>query len=190
MTDNPLSERKQSLEEEYFRKQNEEKLGKLRATQARDSERERMASVSGVTDTATLDRLIDSGLTAETIPALALAPLVAVAWADHRLEPKERDAVLSEAAASGLEPGTPGHGILEGWLQQAPDGGLMATWRDYVQGLAASLPPEGRRDLRESILARAKAVAASAGGGFAGLGSKVSSEEEKALKAIETALPD
>jgi len=39
----------------------------------------------------------------ETVLALQLVPLAAVAWADGKIEPREREAVLKAAAAQGIE---------------------------------------------------------------------------------------
>lgn len=188
MDGNSLEDRKNTLEEEFFRKQNAAVIAKLRATQERTQAREAIAATSGITDPATLDRLIDQGLTAASVAAVALVPLVAVAWADRKVEEKERRAVLDEAAKSGLTAGTAGYDLLDGWLRAAPPASLLDTWADYTGALAASMEPGDRREFRETLLARAKAVATAAGGGIAGLGSKVSDAEQRVLRSVEDVL--
>lgn len=184
----PLDERKNALEEEFFRKENAAVIARLRATQERGQQREAMAATSGITDTAVLDRLIDQGLTAASSAAVALVPLVAVAWADRKLEESERRSVLAEAARAGIAADTPGYELLDGWLRQAPPPSLLATWAEYAQALASNMEEGDRGTFRDTIIARAKAVATAAGGGFAGLGSKVSDAEQAVLRTIEETL--
>lgn len=186
MADDALRERGNSLEEEFFRKQNAELMEKMRSSQAKDEVRRQMAAVVGVEDPALIDQLIDHGVTPSTFAALSLAPLVAVAWADRRLEDKERKAVLEEAASSGVEAGGAEYGLLEGWLAEQPPASLMSTWASYARSVSESLGEEQRREFREAILGRANAVA-NAAGGFAGRGKK-SPEEERVLNSIESAL--
>ena len=183
-----MEERGNSLEEEFFRKQNAELLEKMRGAQEREAARQLMMEASGIKDDAVIDRLIDEGVTPSSVAALSVAPLVAVAWADRKLEDKERRAIIEGAESAGIAAGTPGHDLLESWLTTQPPASLMETWKGYAQWLTADLADTERRELRETILARAKAVANAAGGGFAGLGSKLSDVERKTLDEIEQAL--
>lgn len=186
VADDSLRERGTSLEEQFFRRQDAELVERLRAGQARDEMRNQMAAVSGVQDSALLDRLLEHGVTPATFAALALAPLVAVAWADRRLEDKERKAVLQEAASSGVQAGSAEYGLLEGWLAEAPPATLMSSWSEYARVLSETLGAEERQEFREALLHRANAVA-DAAGGFAGRGKK-SPEEQRVLDVIESAL--
>ncbi|MFN0146125.1 MAG: hypothetical protein ACKVT1_06410 [Dehalococcoidia bacterium] len=188
MDKGPLDERKNALEEEFFRKENAAVIARLRATQERGQQREAMAATTGISDPTVLDRLIDQGLSAASSAAVGLVPLVAVAWADGKLEENERKAVLAESANSGLAAGTPGYELLEGWLGQAPPPSLLATWAEYARALASNMEAGDRRTFGDTLLTRAKAVATAAGGGFAGLGSKVSGAEQTVLKTIEETL--
>jgi hypothetical protein len=186
MPDDALRERGNSLEEEFFRRQNAELVERLRSNTAREETRSQMAAASGVEDPALLDQLLEHGVTPASFAALTLAPLVAVAWADRRLEEKEKRAVLDEAGSSGLQAGSPAYDLLERWLAVEPPPSLMAAWSGYARDLAASLGIEQRREFREALLSRANAVA-NAAGGFAGRG-KTSQEERRVLDAIEDAL--
>ena len=186
----PLDERRNTLEDEFFRKHSAEVTARLRSTHQRAAARQAMAGSSGISDEAVLDRLIDEGLTPASVAAVALAPLVAVAWADRKLEEKERQAVLAEAAKSGLTADTAGYELLESWLREAPPPSLLAAWREYAGALASSMDANARRELREALVGRAKAVATAAGGGFAGFGSKVSDAEQAVLRSVEDALAD
>ena len=186
----PLGERRKSLEEEFFARQNAELVGKLRVERERAETRALMAEASGIDDADALDRLIDQGVTPATVAALSLAPLVAVAWADRKLEDKERRAVLDGAAAAGVQVGTAAYELLEGWLNQPPPPSLMQTWSDYTRAIASGLTAEQRRELRETLVGRARKVGEAAGGGFAGMGSKLSDAEQATLRDIEAALAD
>ncbi len=186
MADDPLRERGNSLEEEFFRKQNAELVERLRSTKAKDAARSEMAAASGVEDGALIDQLLEYGVTPATFAALTLAPLVGVAWADRRLEEKEKAAVLQEAASSGLRTGSAEYDLLEDWLEHEPPASLMVTWSAYARALTETLSADQRRDFREALLRRANAVA-NAAGGFAGRGKK-SPEEQRVLDSIASAL--
>jgi hypothetical protein len=183
-----FEERGNALEEEFFRKHNAELLARLRESKSKDEARELMAAASGIRNEAVLDQLIAHGMSPATVAALALAPLVAVAWADRKLEEKERRAVLAEAAEAGVSEGSPGFELLQSWLNQAPPPALLTTWSDYARELAGGLDGEQRREFRETLVRRARGVATAAGG-FAGVGSKVSGAEQEVLDTIESALP-
>lgn len=182
-----MEERGNTLEEEFFRKQNAELLEKMRVSREAETTRQTLADATGIKDEAVLDRLLAEGMTAASATALSVAPLVAVAWADRKLDDKERKAVIEGAEAAGVTAGTPGHALLQDWLTAQPPASLMETWKGYARSLSESLEPAQRTELRETVLARAKAVANAAGGGFAGMGSKLSAEEQKTLDEIAAA---
>ena len=186
MADDALGERGNSLEEEFFRKQNAKLVERLRSTQAKDEARSQMVAALGVDDPALIDQLLEHGVTPATFAALTLAPLVGVAWADRRLEDKEKNAVLQEAASSGLRPGSAEYDLLEDWLKNEPPASLMVTWSAYARAITEALSAGQRTEFREALLRRANAVA-NAAGGFAGRGKK-SPEEQRVLDSIESAL--
>lgn len=186
MDERQLQERGNRLEEEFFQKQNAAVLAKLRESKAEDNERAAMSAALGADDPALFAELRAHGVTSATLAAVSLAPLVLVAWADRTLEDKERTAVLKEAAASGLLPGSPEMELLESWLRERPPGTLLATWASYAKGVSEALDDGRRTDLRESIVSRAKAVAGAAGG-FAGM-NRISAAEKDVLDQVEAAL--
>ncbi len=183
-----MEDRGNSLEEEFFRKQNAELLEKMRTGQESESARKALAEATGITDDAVLDRLEADGVTGASATALSLAPLVAVAWADRKLEEKERAAVLKGAEEAGVAAGTPGHDLLDDWLSREPPRTLMDTWADYAAALAAGLSPADRNALRDTLVDRATSVANAAGGGFAGMGSKMSDAERAVIDRVKAAL--
>ena len=181
-----LRDRGKALENEFFRKESEEQRRKLREKETRAEHREALKQVAVVTDDATIDRILDLGITAVTWAAVSLVPLVEVAWANGQVAEPERRSVLAAAEANGLTPGSPSHEILDGWLAHRPDGRLMEAGSAYIAMLGAELSPGENHALRDELMGRARHVAEAAGG-FLGMGSKISSEERVVLEALEKA---
>lgn len=180
-----LDDRRAALEEAFFRKENERLRERLRKERERESTRRALASEVGIEDEALLDRLVELGIRVDTIEALVLVPLAMVAWADGRMEAREREAVLRGAEASGIVPGSPAHQLLDTWTLQRPPRELMDSWRGYIAALLAELSADQRRALEDRILGRAREVAQAAGG-FLGMAS-VSREEEEMLAELASA---
>ena len=87
MTDGFLEERRRALEESFFHKRNADLMQQLKVDLEREAKRKKLATVSGIVDETLLNRFIDLKMEANTVAALALVPLVRVAWADGKLEP-------------------------------------------------------------------------------------------------------
>jgi hypothetical protein len=180
-----LDDRRVALEDEFFHKENEKKLAKLREELTAKESKEELKKASGMTDDEVLDKLVALGLRGTTVAALSLVPLIAVAWADGELQDNERESILQAANAKGMGPGTPGHEILTSWLTKKPDDSLVDAWQEYMKALMAQLNDEQVRMLKNQILGFAKVIAESAGG-FLGF-SKVSGKEKDVLARIEQA---
>jgi hypothetical protein len=180
-----LEERGRALENQFFDKENKEKLAAMKNKLDTQKSREELRKASGMSDDAVLDRLVALGLKANTIAALSLVPLIAVAWADGTVQDNERTAILQGAHGKGLEQGTDGYDLLQTWLAKQPSSELMDAWESYIKALASQLNDEQNRLLKNQIVGFAKMVAASAGG-ILGFG-KVSGAEEKILQRIESA---
>jgi tellurite resistance protein len=172
-----------ALEEAFFTKENARLLEQLKEKKKREALRE----VVQIKDDAFLDRLIDLGIGPETVLALTLVPLIAVAWADGTLDGQERDAIIKAAEEKGVSPETAGHQLLETWLARRPEQGLFDSWKQYVRGIWETFTDEERRRMRERTLDWALAVA-EASGGFLGLTSKVSPAERAVIKELEKVL--
>jgi|SRR5688572_22366419 len=185
MTSN-FHDQAENLEEQFFRRQDKELIDKLAKLKRSTDSKEALARVSGITDPKVLERLVELEMTPEALVALAVVPLVEVAWADGEIQPKERQAVIDAARSlrHGADPIAPQ--VLESWLDKKPDPKLLSTWQLYVEGLCQNLTPAERERLREQILGHARQVAQSAGG-ILGLGSKVSQAEEKILARLAQA---
>ena len=179
MSEESLDANREALEQEFFQ-------GSADAAAPEDVVRSELHKASGMNDPALLDQLAALGLTGKTVAALSLVPLVWVAWADGVIQDNERTSIMHAAHAKGLEEGTPGYALLDGWLKKQPDDKLFAAWETYIRTLKAQLNHEQVRILRTTILNFARVVAESAGG-FLGIG-RVSASEDKVLARIGAAL--
>ena len=173
----------QTLEREFFAKEDERLLEKLRKKEKREALRELVP----VEDDAFLERLIELGISPETVLALMLVPLTAVVWADGKLEDREREAIIKAAEENGISQGTAEYQLLETWLSHRPGQELFESWKRYVRGIWETFDDEERRQMRKMTLDRALAVAESAGG-FLGLTSKVSASERAVIEELENVL--
>ena len=181
-----FGDRRKSLEEEFFRRQDAALLAQRRTEEERRAARAALAAASHITDDTLLDQLVAFGISADTLTALSLVPLVEVAWADGRVEDAEKRAILAAARAAGLEETSAGHKLLESCLSERPHTGLRKMWRQYITSICTTLSAEERDALKTELLRQARSVAEAAGG-FMGLGSKVSSKEEALLAEIAAA---
>ena len=181
-----LGERRRALEESFFAKRNQQLLEELRSQASADAQREQLIAASGIHDAAALDALTEVGLCSETIAALGLVPLVEVAWADHQMDDRERDAILNAATQSRLDEGSPGYRLLAEWLHEKPDSRLLDAWKDYVAALCQSLSNDARQALENELMGRAQQVAEAAGG-ILGFGNRMSEKEKSVLDELDSA---
>jgi len=184
MAEEFLSDRKRALEEEFFRRQENALLNQLRAAQAKESAQEALAAATGIRDSTVLHKLSTLGITSDTLLALGLVPLVAIAWADGSLDDKERHAIVTSLGAAGIVANSPAGQLVQGWLSNPPPASMLEAWSSYTSALAAELSPTERNHLRDSVLGRARAVAEAAGG-FLGFGKRVSQAEAELLQKLE-----
>jgi hypothetical protein len=181
-----LRDREKALEDQFFQRHNEELKQKLRDKRNRDDLEAELSRIKVFANAETLDRMIELGLNVHTWAAVSLVPLVEVAWADGKIDEKERMAVLTAAEANGVVPGSESHQLLTGWLEKKPDPRLLETWAGYVQQLCSRIPPAEQHALRDELVGRARHVAEAAGG-FLGVGNKVSPSEAAVLEKLAAA---
>jgi hypothetical protein len=122
----------------------------------------------------------------EVVAAMALLPMVEVAWCDGAVTPEERAAVLRGAAEVGIEVDSPLYEFLKNWLEERPPAAAMQAWRDYVKAFVALVEPATAAKTKENIVGRAERVAR-ASGGFLGIGDKISSVEQACLDSLAAA---
>src|SRR5687767_9184499 len=153
MEEHVLGPRGRTLEEEFFRKEEAKLLEQLRAQHRQAVTREELQRLTGISDAAAIDRLLAMGLSPQSLAALALVPLVEVAWASGGVEPEERKLILQASKDAGID--ASGEQLLASWLRHAPDRALLDAWRQYVATLCKDLEPAQRESMKRELLARA-----------------------------------
>jgi tellurite resistance protein len=184
----PLNVQKQGqrLENQFFAKLDQRLIEQLQERISAQSTAEDLQAATGIDDERLLQDLVTAGVTANSLSALRLVPVVLVAWADGRLDRREREKVLDIARDHQLSLDDDAHQLLIGWLEENPTDQLLPLWKDYCQGLAQTLPERALASLRQTIMAEAREVAKAAGG-LLGIGA-VSPGESQMIQTIENAL--
>lgn len=187
MSETPTPNHQEELEEGFF-----SPIPPELRTRIRDAERARtehmlaLADASGISNVAMLENLVARGIGSEALAALTLYPLIAVAWADGRVDRGERQTALATAEECGLKPSSTSYRLLVEWLDHAPPDRLLRdAWLGVVRELCAEMGDAQRMQLETELLARTRAVA-SASGGFLGLG-KISRVEQDLLDDLSAA---
>ena len=186
MADPSLQDQRNALEDAFYREDTEDFRVQLELRRQEESALEGLAGASGISNETVLRRLAGLGIRADTLAALTLIPLIEVAWADGKMDAREREAVLSAAESTGIPKESPSYGLLRIWIEDQPAPDLVEAWSEFIGTLCAELSEEQTDHLRRNILGRARDVAEAAGG-FLGLGSKISKEERAALESLERA---
>jgi hypothetical protein len=172
------------LEDAFFLKEDRKLVERQQALSRLSETKESLSRVSGIKDDRILQRLVDLEIHPHIVASLAAIPLVEVAWADGRVDERERRAVLAAAESEGIRPGDVEYELLEVWLDRKPEPRLLEAWKHYIEGLCALLAPEERSALKGALLEHASNVAR-ASGGLLGLGSKISPSEAAMLRTLE-----
>ena len=181
MSDEFLGERRRVLEDSFFAQRDRELMEKLR----RRAKEEALSDACGINNPAVLEGLVNANISAETITALTLVPLIAVAWADGKLASKERDAILAATESAGIDANSVCRQLLEAWLAEAPGPELVDAWKEYIRALAATSSAAAVETLRDDVLGHAREIATAAGG-ILGLGS-LSKREQAVIDDLATA---
>lgn len=187
MSGSAWDDRRRALEESFFHNRNLQLLDKLREEMATKEQKEALAATSGITDDAVLDQLVAANISAETLAAVSLVPVVLVAWADGNMADKERAAILDASAKEGIQAASVARQLLETWLDESPDSQtLAAAWKAYTSLVLEHLSDAAKASLRNTTTQRARRVAEAAGG-VLGLNA-VSKTEQDVLDDLEAAL--
>lgn len=185
MSTSSLSDRRKALEDRFFQEEESKKLEKLREELEVKKTKEELGHASGIDDSKLLDALVALDVGASDLSALALIPLVRVAWIDGSIKDGERDAILLAAANQGVSNKSHGYQLLETWLETPPKEELYEAWESYVKALLEEIDEAHAVTLKESILGLAHDVATAAGG-VLGIGS-ISKAEQQVLTSISEA---
>lgn len=184
-TGSPPPSTRSTLEEAFFLAEDRRLIEKLQALKQMQETKQALADVSGITNDQVLEKLVSLGTTPETLAAIAVVPLVEVAWSDGEVDDKEREAILRGLGDSGVAPGGVEHQLVETWLERRPGPELLEAWKHYVQDICEKMDPANREAFRDEVLKRTLGVA-EASGGLVGLW-KVSAAEREMMEQLQAA---
>jgi hypothetical protein len=179
-----FKDRGRGLEEEYFRRKEQELIAKMREQAEAEAAQQALGEKTGVADTQLLQDLQELGYTADTIALLHVVPLLQMAWAEGRVTMRERDLIIEAARARGIEADSPADQQLAGWLTTRPSDELFSTTLRAIGAMLESRPAEEREASKQDLVSYLTSIA-SASGGVLGWGSV--SDAERAVLARITA---
>ena len=191
MSNGIFSEREQAAEAAYFRQHDARLVERLRQDAKLGEVASALAEKLDVDNPDLLQKARLVGVTAETAPALLLAPLVQVAWVDGAVSQSEKETVLRIADDRGIEAGSPAYNQLADWLQRRPSDAVFDTAVEVIHYGLDVLPPEEKEERIKRIVHACHEVAEASGGGLLkalGLGSGVSGREASMLDTITSTL--
>lgn len=175
-----------TMMEAFFHEQDQKLLRAFRERMEKMDLRAQLAQVSGIQDEAVLDRLIELKIEPETIAAIAVIPLIMVAWADGQIQESEREAIMTAARDAGVQSEDGRYPMLEYWMNKRPDSQLMEAWEHYIKDICKRLDKQEIEELKHDVLTLARNVAQAAGG-FLGIGNRISASENTVLARLEKA---
>jgi len=184
-----FADRERALEDAFFRKESERLLAAMRERETRQAQFDRLSVVLGSRDPEIINPLLDLGLKEESVTALVMAPLIAVAWADRTLDNEERHILLQAENDFEIAPDSEAGQLLAIWLEHRPHENLLDAWSAYVGELSKALPPAERSRLRDDIVSWSWRVAGALEKSFL-RGSGPSDVEREVLARIEAAFED
>ena len=183
MSDEFFGERRRVLEDSFFARRDRVLMKKLK----QQVKQEALACACGIKNPAVIESLVNANISPETITALTLVPLIAVAWADDKIADEEREAILEATEAAGIEPDSICRQLLDAWLENPPVPELIEAWKEYIRALSESASSAAIDTLRDDVLDHAHSIATAAGG-ILGVGS-ISKSEQAVIDDLASAFP-
>ncbi len=177
-----LAQRGRALEDSFFRDLDATLIERMRAEAQDEASRKQLANQAGITDPTLLAELGHQGVTIESLVALALVPMVLVAWADRGVSDDERASIVAEARKLGIHENSIADQLLASWLRIRPTKELSDAWKRYTHGLLATMAEASKRTYIDDVVKKMTAVA-KASGGVLGFGT-VSDLEATTIKQL------
>ena len=181
-----LSEQGRILADKFFLERDKKLIEDLNRLEKMKETKRVLSKVSGITDNDILQKLVDLNIRPEILATLAVVPLVEVAWADGKVDEREKKAVLEAAKESFISKDSPDFDLLHQWLTHKPSVKLLEAWEHYIEGLCRELTRHQKSALKKDLIGHARQVAQAAGG-ILGFGKKISKPEQKILDKLESA---
>jgi tellurite resistance protein len=186
MPDDALSKRGHALEDEYFRKKDQQLIEKMRLAGAAARVGRDLSAKSGIDDPEMLQELQALGFTPDTVILLPLVPVIQVSWADGSVAPAERKLIVELARSRGIDEGSAADRQLSEWLTRQPGPQVFANATRLIRGMLAAQSPD-HPDLTADDLVRYAERIAAASGGIFGI-NRISAEERALLATIAAGL--
>ena len=174
---------RRNREDQYFLKQEQMRMEEMRRQSARRAETVRLMEAFGIRHQNLVRELSDAGVDIDTFRVLYLVPLIQVAWSDGGVSPSERDKVLEIARLHSIKEGGAAQERLQAWLDKRPSDRFFKTCLRGIKAMIGDRPRLEAQALHRDLLWYCTRIA-SASGGFLGLGSRMSREEEMVLKQL------
>ncbi len=180
-----LHERGSALENQFFADLDAKLLAELKSRREHDTAVSEFSRISGIKDAKILDAVHKLGVTPQSLSAMRVFPLVAVAWGDGILDEAERTTIYTLASAH-FPKQSPAGQLLEKWLEKKPSSEIFETWEAYARALVGALPAQNAEELKKTLVHEIQTVATSSGGllGWAA----ISQGEHKVMNRIQAAL--
>ncbi len=156
---NIFAEREHWLEEEYFRKQDQLLIEKIHHRQTQETDRQRLAEITGLKDNDALAALQELGYSSETVELLHMLPLVEVAWAGGAITDKHRQAITKIARMRGITEGSESDQRLMQWMTEKPSERLFEASLQATRLMLEALPPEEQERSRHDLLLHCNQIA-------------------------------
>jgi hypothetical protein len=186
MANDDLLHGKRENEEEYFRKQDQELIAKLRTASAAERTRRELDAATGLHDLELLKDVERLGFTAETASLLPLIPVLQVAWAEGDVTSAERALILDLARHRGIDPDSPAGRQLGLWLEHAPAPSVFTGAMRLIEAMLEAGATGAAAVSADDLVKYCESIA-HASGGILGIGA-VSSAERRVLEQVETTL--
>ncbi|MEO2030676.1 MAG: hypothetical protein ABGZ35_01180 [Planctomycetaceae bacterium] len=164
MTTDAFRSKSRALEDEYFRRVDDQLAQAIRDQWQHDRDIKVMKRESRIEDESVIEELLEAGIKPGMIRAMRLVPAVHVAWANGLIEKREREAVMQAAHAVGIRKESPTGCLLASWLNEPPPPELFQVWEDYVKALHQVLNSISFHQLYQNAVDTARDIAESAGG--------------------------
>jgi hypothetical protein len=140
----------------------------------------RLAEIFGVADPEALMAVERAGYSAETLPVMAAAPLLEVAWADGHVSDGERLSIIEDAVAMGIDSGAAYERLLD-LLSRRPSQRFFDNSRQALRSaFRAVSPAEGMKRWRRLVLSCRRIAAASR----STTGQRISTHERRAIERM------
>lgn len=186
MSHDALDDRRKALEEQFFKDHNEALVKKLKAQADTAHSKAELQRLTGIGSEQVLEALAALNIGTAATLVMSLYPVIAVAWADGKLDDRERQVILDLAATIGLKRDSEAYDYLNHWLATKPELSWHDLWTAYVKALVARMKADDKAMLKATVLGRARVVA-EVSGGFLGLAWRVSQAEQRMLDALDSA---